>query len=41
VEEEKGGLAWMGRGGGWERAGRVNTVQIMYTHICKGKNDTY
>jgi hypothetical protein len=30
-----------GRGGdGGERGRRMNTIQIMYTHVCKCKNDT-
>jgi hypothetical protein len=34
-----GGLALAG--GGWygERGRRLNTVQIMYTHVCKWKDD--
>jgi hypothetical protein len=28
------------RGGGREKGRRMNMVQIMYTHICKCKNDT-
>jgi hypothetical protein len=30
---------WEGRHGG-ERGRRMNMVQIMYTHVCKCKNDT-
>jgi hypothetical protein len=28
-------------GGGKERSRRVNIVQIIYTHVCKCKYDTY
>jgi hypothetical protein len=35
------GLAPVGGGGGGKRDRRMNTVQIMYTHVCKCKNDTY
>jgi hypothetical protein len=27
-------------GGDGVRGRRMNVVQIMYTHVCKGKNDT-
>jgi hypothetical protein len=30
----------VGRGSGGERRRRMNMVQIMYTHVCKCKNDT-
>jgi hypothetical protein len=43
-EVEVGGLGecfgTRGRKRGWERGRRMNTVQIMYTYICKCKNDT-
>jgi hypothetical protein len=28
------------RGGGRKRDRRMNMMQIMYTHVCKSKNDT-
>jgi hypothetical protein len=31
---------WWKGGGGRKRGRRMNMVQIMYTHICKYKNDT-
>jgi hypothetical protein len=33
-------LAPVGGGGGRERGRKMNMVQIMYTHVCKCKNDT-
>jgi hypothetical protein len=36
----KGGLALVVGGSGGERGRRMNIVQIMYTHVCKCKNDT-
>jgi hypothetical protein len=35
----EGWHSWKGRGGG-ERGRRMNTVQIVYTHVRKCKNDT-
>jgi hypothetical protein len=31
---------WWEGGGGRERGIKMNTVQIVYTHVCKSKNDT-
>jgi hypothetical protein len=31
---------WWEGGGGGERDRRIKTVQILYTHVCKCKNDT-
>jgi hypothetical protein len=41
-EGERGGSVGISGwwGGGWERGRRVNTVQIMCTHVHKCKNDT-
>jgi hypothetical protein len=36
-----GGGGAVERRGGGERGRRVNTVQILCTHVCKCKNDTY
>jgi hypothetical protein len=36
------GVSTTGRGGGnGERGWRMNMEQILYTHVCKCKNDTY
>jgi hypothetical protein len=37
---DMGELAWVGQGSSGKRSWRVNMVQIMYTHVCKCKNDT-
>jgi hypothetical protein len=34
-------LTLVGGGGSREEGKRVNIVQIMYTHVCKYKNDIY
>jgi hypothetical protein len=35
-----GGWHWWEQRDGGERGRRMNMVQIMYTHVCKCKNDT-
>jgi hypothetical protein len=39
-EGEVGGLHWWEGGGGRKRGRRMNTVETMYTHVCKCKTDT-
>jgi hypothetical protein len=43
VEQVRPSGAWhqWDWGSGRERGRRMNVVQIMYTHVCKSKNDTF
>jgi hypothetical protein len=41
AQGEAGKLVPVGGGVGRERGRRMNTVQTIYTHVCKCKNDTH